>query len=161
MRVLGVDPGLDGGLAFVSSPEEVTIYPMPTLQVGRGASKTVREIDLTGLNALLNVEAFDVAYVEAVGASPQMGVSSAFAFGKGFGALLGMLAARRARVEFAQPTVWKRAMGIRTGASKDASRQRAGQVFPLHAESFLLVKSDGLAEASLIAAYGLRLEAGR
>jgi Holliday junction resolvasome RuvABC endonuclease subunit len=63
------------------------------------------------LNAVLVV-------VEAQHASPQMGVRSAFALGRAYGAVRGALAVLEPRaVVYVQPAVWRGAYGLGGGAA--------------------------------------------
>ena len=72
-----------------------------------------------------------MAAVERVTSSPQMGVTSAFCFGRGLGVVDGVIAALGWSVEYVAPRVWKKAFGIRVGAGKDDSRAKASQLLPL------------------------------
>lgn len=151
--ILGIDPGLSGALAFKGENTLVAI-DMPTVSIQRNG-KNKREIDLAGLvsdiDALGPVEH---AYVEQVGAMPGQGVSSVFSFGKSYGSILGILAAKRIPYTLVSPVRWKKALQVPAG--KDAARHRASQLLPQYAELWPLVKHDGRAEAALIAVYGER-----
>jgi crossover junction endodeoxyribonuclease RuvC len=81
-----------------------------------------------------------------------MGVSSAFAFGEGFGIVKGVLAALGIPCQLVPPAKWKRDMGL--NQSKDGSRAKAIAKWPAHAYEFKRAKDDGKAEACLIAAWG-------
>lgn len=153
MIVIGIDPGLSGALAFMGK-NTLVVIDMPTVTIQRN-SKNKREIDLAGLIA--DIDALgpaDHAYVEQVGAMPGQGVSSMFAFGKSYGSILGILAAKRIPYTLVPPVRWKKALGVPAG--KDAARHRASQLLPAYAELWPLVKHDGRAEAALIAEYGYR-----
>ena len=73
-----------------------------------------------------------------------------------------MLHALGVPFELVSPTVWKAAFGIRrtqdeTKADKKTEARRVASVaFPSHAERFKRVKDDGVAEAALLALYGLK-----
>lgn len=158
MLILGVDPGLSGALALVSDRGLERVEDMPTLALSRGG-KARREPDLVQLGAMVGGWAalgIDAAYVEQVGAMPGQGVSSMFAFGKVYGAILGVLAANCIPTHHVVPGTWKKAVGIKPGAGKDASRAKALQLWPAQGALFARVKDDGRAEASLIGLYGLR-----
>ena len=127
--VIGIDPGNKGAIAVLKeSGELVEVWDMPTLEVKVGKALKTRISP-----ALLTQEVRDVelrgdcdikcAYMEAVSSSPQMGVSSAFAFGEGFGIVKGVLAALGIPVELVPPAKWKRDMGL--NQSKDGSRAKA------------------------------------
>lgn len=155
---IGGDPGLSGALALVSERGLERVEDMPTLALTRGG-KAKREPDLVQLGLIVGGWAalgIDAAYVEQVGSMPEQGISSAFAFGKSYGALLGVLAANQIPTFTVVPAVWKKAVGIKAGAGKDASRALAKQLWPAHGAAFARVKDDGRAEAALIGWYGIR-----
>jgi crossover junction endodeoxyribonuclease RuvC len=158
MLVLGADPGLDGAIALISDKGILAINDMPTLNLARGG-KEKREPDLVELSRIIDAwstqHAIAAAYVEKVASSPQMGKSSAFAFGKGFGGLLGVIAAHFIPTVQVAPVTWKRAVGIKAGSGKDASLALVKSLWPGRADLFARAKDDGRAEACLIGWHGL------
>lgn len=109
--ILGIDPGLDGGLVWMRDDLKImAAHPMPcTFETyGKG---TKRFIDAHELVALFGRNHYDQAVIEKVSASPQMGVTSAFSFGRGYGTLMGALAARGKRTTTVAPSKWKPALG--------------------------------------------------
>jgi crossover junction endodeoxyribonuclease RuvC len=161
MRILAVDPGLSGGIAFHDpAVNTFAIFGMPVHRLTRGG-KAKSEIDATELARLIDANGpIDKALVERVGAMPGQGVTSSFAFGKGFGVCIGILAANFIPLELVAPVVWKRAMGIAAGSGKDASRARASSLLPHLAGHWSRVMDDEKAEAALLAVYGARMLAG-
>jgi crossover junction endodeoxyribonuclease RuvC len=153
--VVGIDPGLSGAVAFPAPGSEVTVFDLPTHQLVRGG-RSKREIDLAGLARLFSERAGEIrhVFVEQVGAMPGQGVSSVFAFGKAYGAVLGVVAASLLPLTLVPPRRWKRE--LRVPAAKDGARARASQLLPRAAGNWPLVKHDGRAEAALIALYGAR-----
>lgn len=103
MLILGVDPGLSGGLALLRDGSVAALHVMP---VADG------EVDGRGLAALLWPwwPGVDLAVVENVHAMPGQGVTSMFCFGRGLGVVLGVLAALGTRVVMPSPQRWKRAV---------------------------------------------------
>jgi crossover junction endodeoxyribonuclease RuvC len=77
-----------------------------------------------------------------------------FGFGRSLGVVEGVLAALNVPVTYVAPATWTKALG--KAAGKDASRQRAIELFPAMSEHFKRVKDDGRAEAALIAMWGIR-----
>lgn len=155
--VIGIDPGLDGALALLSSTGALmSVVDMPSFRIkpkGNGS----RVIDALGLARLIDawVKVYPTAeaYLEDVN-SHGMGLQSAFNFGEGYGIVKGVLAAHFIRVTLVTPARWKRAM--RVTAAKDSSRAMASGLWPNRAAEFARVKDDGRAEAALIAFYGQR-----
>lgn len=153
--VIGIDPGNKGAVAIVNaSGELVEVWDMPTLEMKVGKSTKTRISPELLAQELWNWQNVRVAYMESVASSPQMGVSSAFAFGEGFGIVKGVLAALRIPLVLVPPAKWKRDMGL--NSSKDGSRAKAIAKWPTQAGEFKRVKDDGRAEAALIAAWGAR-----
>ncbi len=161
--VLGIDPGLSGALALVSSDGDLHVWDVPTFEVVRNRRRK-REIDHAGLrDIILRASSIavkiDVAYVEKVGAFPRnregksQGVTSMFSFGSTYGCMLQLVASHFVPREDVTPQKWKVYFKLRKG--KDASRMKASELMPSFADQWPLVKHHGRAEAALIATYGL------
>lgn len=145
MIYIGIDPGLSGGIAWYSSHSGIrAAYKMPV---------TDREL-LDAVEGLLTLSGELIALLERVHASPQMGVTSAFTFGRGYGKLEMALTAARIPFDYVQPAKWQRAMGCLTKGDKNVSKARAQQLFPE------LKITHAIADALLIAEYGRRLHTG-
>lgn len=102
--VLGIDPGLQGGLAALDDEGRVVLlHVMPVVN---------GQVDAPGLAALLWQlwPGVELAVVENVHAMPGQGVTSMFTFGRGLGTILGVLAAMHAKVEMPSPQKWKKAV---------------------------------------------------
>jgi crossover junction endodeoxyribonuclease RuvC len=155
MIIAGLDPGLSGAIALLDARTGAVldVLDMPVHELARGG-KTKREIDVYRLVGMLGRDRIGHAFVELVGAMPGQGVSGVFAFGKGFGIALGVIAALGIPMTLVPPRRWKAALQV--PAAKDGARARASQLMPAAAHHWPLVKHDGRAEAALIALYGLR-----
>lgn len=150
--ILGIDPGLSGALAFLDIElGTCLVVDMPVLEVKKGAG-TAKQIDLSALAARIDEANIKHAYLERVSASPQMGVTSAFNFGLGYGAIRGILAASFVPTTLITPAEWKRALKCPT--EKDGARARASELLPRFANLWPLKKHDGRAEAAMLAYYG-------
>lgn len=150
--ILGVDPGLDGALALYNDAAgSFEVLDMPTYQIGKK-----RHLDALGLARWIdaNSEHINEVWLEYVAASSQMGVTSAFRFGEGYGILQGVFAANFLKVVSVTPPVWKRSMKV-TG-DKDECRAAAAKMFPRQSGLFARKKDDGRAEAVLIAVHAVR-----
>lgn len=156
---LGVDPGLDGGLALVSQRDGVLLEVMPTIG---------SELDFHLLAKILKDWAPDIrkAYLEHVHAMPKQGVASMFKFGKVFGGVQGVLATLGIPFELVRPQAWQKVMHQGTPASantKDRSRLAFARLFPgvnALASDRSRVPHDGMVEAALMAEYGRRMTVG-
>jgi crossover junction endodeoxyribonuclease RuvC len=121
--IVGIDPGLSGAMFFFDtggSTGEAVDLPVHVLMRG---GKAKRELDIVQLIDTLAMHRLTHAFVEQVGAMPGQGVSSTFAFGKTFGIILGVIAARSIPITLVPPIRWKRRMGVTK--SKDGCRARA------------------------------------
>jgi crossover junction endodeoxyribonuclease RuvC len=155
MAVLGLDIGLTGGIAILSEDGGlVDVMDMPVLRDGPSGRPAVNAALLAGIVARAGAAS---AYVELVGPRPGEGAVQGFSFGRARGIVEGVLAAAGIPVTFIAPAAWKRTIGIAPGkaGAKDAARSEAIRRWPAKAELFALKKSDGLAEAALIAVAGV------
>lgn len=151
--ILAIDPGAHGALAFFDADNGVLdIVDMPIVAVKRG-TKTKNEISAQMLASIVRARRVDRAVLEKVGAMPGQGVSSMFAFGRGVGAIEGVLAALQIPVDYVTPQTWQKAVNMRAG--KDGARARAAEIFPAYAQQFARAKDDGRADAALIAWWGV------
>jgi crossover junction endodeoxyribonuclease RuvC len=153
--IVGIDPGLSGSLFFMQPdhPSTGEAVDLPVHQLTRGGRKR-RELDVAGLIGILTLRRIDHAFLEQAGAMPGQGVSSVFAYGKCYGALIGILASRNIPLSLVPPARWKRALGV--PKAKDGARARASQLLPSCASQWRLKNQHGRAEAALLALYGVR-----
>jgi crossover junction endodeoxyribonuclease RuvC len=159
LTIAGVDIGNKGAIALIREDGELLeVRDMPCLDDGPSNRPAVNAPLLT---AIVSRAGASKAYVEWVGPRPTDGPAGAFAFGRARGVIEGVLAAHGVPTAFLQPQAWKRAVGIAPGkaGAKDAARAEAIRRWPAKAEWFALKKSDGRAEAALIALAGLMREA--
>ncbi len=136
--ILGIDPGLGGGLAVVGKDFSIA-WKMPETE--RDLIDTLDDAKTMGVTT---------AYLEFVRSSPQMGVVSAFQFGKGYGGLRMACIACGLRLEEVSPQKWQKEMQCRTGGDKNVSKRRAQELFPG------IKVTHAIADALLIAEYGRR-----
>jgi hypothetical protein len=143
---IGIDVGANGAIAWIDERGKVCVEKMPdTLQDLWGLM-----CDITNFpRSVLDGRKYK-AYIEQVSSSPQMGVVSAFSFGRGYGNLEMALTAAGIPFERVRPQVWQKAMGCMTKGNKNISKRKAQELFPdkkvTHAT----------ADALLIALYGSR-----
>lgn len=154
--IIGIDPGITGAIACIVDGKLLDVEDMPTFAEQRGR-RAVTTISPAGVALALNefaVAGLDIptVIIEQVHATPQMGVTSAFNFGDGFGVVRSVPLALGWPVRFVTPQTWKKAAGLT--ADKHGSRRLATERWPEHADLFRLAKHDGRAEAALIAAWG-------
>lgn len=162
--IIGIDPGVTGAWALIG-PDGTTVEDFPVTRHrslafidGGDLEHALRQVTAGGC-------AQPIAYVENVHAMPGMGVAAMFSFGVAFGSILSALRCADIRIEFVEPSVWKRWAGLvrgkdeTTAALKRRSLDRARLMFPNLKLDRL--KDHGRAEALLIAAYGQAQQARR
>ena len=154
--ILGIDPGLHGALALLDDAGRlVHVWDMPSVKEARRSTIPAPLLDNVMGEITRSVVGYDMpqAVLEKVGSMPGQGVTSMFNFGCSVGLIRGFLSAYGMTVTEVAPNIWKARMGL-TGKAKDASRTKAIELYPAHAELFKLKKHEGRAEATLIAAWG-------
>lgn len=151
--IIGIDPGQTGAIAALDRDGNLhDVWDMPVV------AKRVSAPLLADMLRPLRMVA-DVAVIEDVHSSPQMGVTSSFTFGRGLGVVEGVTLGADIPVAWVSPAKWKRALGLTS--DKGISRRRAGELWPAQSTLFAQVKDDGRAEAALIAYWFLHFGEGR
>ena len=159
---LGIDPGLKGGVAAITTAGTVVgVWPMP---VAGG------EVHAAGLADLLRSlrcrePGQDIGRVclEKVAAMPKQGVASTFHFGTGWGMVRGVCAALGLPVTLVPSTVWKKRVLLGLTHDKAGAVQFCSARWP---QTDLVlpgcrVPHDGIADALCLAEYGRLLEVVR
>lgn len=149
MIILGIDPGLNGGIAILNAGRVAAAIDIPTT-----GEKSKRRVDAGLLQRFIKQWSPDAAFIERAQAMPRQGSSSGFNYGRAVGALEAVIACSGVPLTIIEPSIWKRKLGLPGGAeNKEYARQRAIQLFP-DCEWFERKKDHGRAEAALIAYYG-------
>jgi len=148
--ILGIDPGLDGGIAILSGSHIELLETIPT-EKKTGFIK--RQVDAQKLSNILKVYHTGVypdiiCYLEGVASRPGQGVASVFSFGDTYGAIRGVLGTLNIPVYTVTPSKWKKALSV---SSKEDSLKAIKDLYPLLR---MRKKDHNLAEAILIALYG-------
>lgn len=155
MIVLGIDPGLSGGLAVVAGvPGKMRLIQaidVPTH--GEGAK---RRVHVAAALDFIQIYGVDRAVIERAQAMPDQGASSGFVYGRAVGALEACAEGLGIRLTVIESSAWKKHHGLLGGKTKEDSRQRAIMLFP-GAKGLDRKKDHNKAEACLIAAYGATL----
>ena len=154
MNILGIDPGIRGGLAIVfvgangAAPQLVDAIDIPVAGVG-----AKERVDVLAIRDWIVRHAPQHALIERAQAMPKQGASSGFKYGRAVGTLEAVIACCEIPMTIVEPAMWKRAYRL-PGKDKEAARQIALQLFPT-AHALLARKMDhGRAEGALIALYG-------
>lgn len=152
MIYIGIDPGLNGAIAFFDPDKgHLSVVDMPVVEMIRNGKKK-REVSAQMLAQFIRIgERPEVAVLERVNAMPGQGVTSVFSFGRSAGIVEGVLAALSIPTQIVTPQAWQKAAAVRGG--KDGARQRAAELFPVYAGLFVRKKDDGRADAACMAWY--------
>lgn len=160
-RILGIDPGLNGGFALLDSTGRfITAQHFPTHET-RKNGKPSTQLNGPALADQIQRLAPDHAFVEVVSSRPRQ--AGQFQFGVNCGLVHGILHALDIPFTLVAPASWKAAFGIKRqedqtkADTKSEARAKAAHWFPDHSHLFKRVKDDGVAEATLIAFYGIYL----
>lgn len=148
-KVIGIDPGFSGALAFYDGKLQNAV-DMPCHGEG-----TKRGIDCARLAELIREFDPQAVFLERVHAMPGQGVASMFRFGESFGAVRGVVGALQITIYLITPQKWKKALGL--PKEKEAARRKATEMFPKQAAIFARKMDGGRAEAALLAWYGSRI----
>jgi crossover junction endodeoxyribonuclease RuvC len=153
MRIIGIDPGLSGGIAILEDNKVKEMFDMPVMPDGK---KNKRQLNSALLAQLVkeNIKDIDdsIMVVEQVNAMPGQGVTSMFNFGQTFGAIKGICAALNLPIFFVRPAKWKKHFEL-INSSKDASRTKVIEMYPSIAEKLSKKKDVNKSDAILIARY--------
>jgi crossover junction endodeoxyribonuclease RuvC len=153
MRIIGIDPGLSGGIAILDNSKVVELFDMPVMPDGK---KNKRQLNSALLVKLIkdNIKNLGdtVMVVEQVNAMPGQGVTSMFNFGQTFGAIKGICAALGLPIFLVRPAKWKKHFEL-INSSKDSSRTKAIEMYPSISEQLSKKKDVNKSDAILIARY--------
>lgn len=151
MKIIGVDPGVTGGIALLDTEHRERlrwVIPMPVADsrvIGRDVA-----------NLLHRHQPYIVAIEDTQPMSKNGSVPS-FKLGLNTGIVIGVVQGLGFSMVRLRPAEWKKQMRL-TGKDKDASRGLATELWPTMADNWKLKNQDGLAEAALIAEAQRRLE---
>ena len=153
MRIIGIDPGLSGGIAILENNKVKELFDMPVMADGK---KNKRQLNSALLAQLVKENIKDIEntimVVEQVNAMPGQGVTSMFNFGQTFGAIKGICAALNLPIFFVRPAKWKKHFEL-INSSKDASRTKAIEMYPSFADKLSKKKDVNKSDAILIARF--------
>ena len=152
MRIIGIDPGLSGGIAVLDDLKIFDMFDMPIMYEGKKNKNQLNSAQLVNIIKKHIVSGNTFVIVEQVSAMPGQGVTSMFNFGQTFGSIKGICAALNLPIFYVRPTKWKKHFEL-INSSKDASRTKAIEMYP-HISPRLSRKKDvNKADAILIARY--------
>ena len=153
MIIIGIDPGLSGGIAVIDNNKVIDLFDMPVMADGKKNKKQLNSALLAKLIKEKTLNSSESAViVEQVNAMPGQGVTSMFNFGQTFGAIKGICATLELPIFFVRPSKWKKHFEL-INSSKDASRTKAIEMYPHLAEKLSKKKDVNKSDAILIARF--------
>lgn len=159
MIVSGLDPGKNGALVTLFEDGSTVVNRVPLAVVHKAGRKHPSEVpdwqrwaDEWRLSIAMACP--DVLVIEQVGAWSGQGVTSAFNFGRVLGFADALVRYSGVPVHWAPPNVWKQRMGL-SGIKVD-SLAEAKRLLPSLEPELRRKKDDGVAEAGLLAYYGIK-----
>ena len=152
---VGIDPGVGGGMAVIDEFVDHDLQDRVGITCLKFKDATEADISNFVLSSVTTSDCEKFALIEKVSSSPQMGVVSAFTFGRSYGFLRGMLIAHGIPFEEVRPQLWQKSLGCLTKGDKNISKARAQQLFP--AEKITHANADAI----LIAEHCRRTHPGR
>src|SRR5215467_2727350 len=109
--ILGIDPGITGGIASLWPDGLIDAYDIPTVDGAVNVDALVRRV---------RAHAPRLAVIEKAQAMPKQGVVSVFKYGCAFGALCAATAVLEIPTHLVSPRKWKTYFGL--DADKERSR---------------------------------------
>lgn len=140
MVIGAIDPGKKGGWAIYDTGRHKPLVMAGRLDFDDPISLYIQFDDLS----------VEEVIIERAQASKQMGSSSAFEYGRGFGrveAVLSLLSARPT-IYYCAPSWWKAKLSVPT--DKEKAVKKAIDIIPGLAKFVKLKSDDGVAEAALM-----------
>lgn len=155
--ILGIDPGLQGGIGIVNHIGEfVSVIEIPVIKGVKGKSKS--QYNMAQMAEILRSlqrgeeKQISMVYVEQVHSLPAQGIASSFTFGVGFGMVQGQLAALQISYTLVTPQRWQKGL-FKDLPGKDPKQK--GQLFVSQRFPELKIKKS-LIDAFLIAYWGYK-----
>jgi crossover junction endodeoxyribonuclease RuvC len=153
MKILGTDPGVNGGLAIVLVNGNSMAQLIDAIDIPTTGTKAKQRVDVLALRTWVQLHQPQHAYIERGQAMPRQGASSGFKYGRAIGAIEAAIVCCEIPMTIIEPSMWKKFHALR-GGDKETSRQRALQLFPAAHALFARKMDHGPAEAALIALSG-------
>lgn len=165
MRIIGIDPGINGGAFYFDTNKEQTdkemfLNDLPLFESYRFVSKG-SQIDGNAFYDWLCDMCADLVVIEKPFLTGAEGGQSALTIGSNYGRLLAALDFHPIPYAEVPPKVWQRALGLKGGSRKEikqSAQKLAVQLFS--SAPFLKGKEkkphDGLTDAACIALYGFQ-----
>jgi len=153
MIIIGIDPGITGGISILKNKKVLEVFDTPTMIDGKKNKRQVNGSQITNIiKEQLKIDNEIMVAVEHVNAMPGQGVTSMFNFGQSFGVIKGICAALSLPIFFVRPTKWKKHFNL-IKTNKEASRTKVIEIYPEISSKLSRKKDSNKADAILIARY--------
>ena len=153
MKIIGIDPGLNGAVAVMQDKKVINIYDMPVMAEGKKNKRQLNSSQLVNIiKENIHEDEETIVVVEQVNAMPGQGVTSMFNFGQTFGAIKGVCAALKLPIFFVRPSKWKKHFEL-INSSKDASRTKVIEMYPTLSGQLAKKRDVNKSDAILIAKF--------
>lgn len=170
MIVLGIDPGLSGGLALVAGSPGQRLRLIDAMDVPVHGDAAKRRVNVGAVLDFIQRNAPDRGLIERAQLIPDQNISAGGIYMRAVGALEACVEGLGVPLLIIESSAWKKYHGLSrkslpeglsrtqaTAAFKENSRQRAILLFAGNHRLFDRKKDHNRAEAALIAAYGATL----
>lgn len=154
MATVGIDPGRNGGMAFVSRTELLEVKPLPYRH---------DRLDVFAVRAILNSWKFDQIVLEEVSTHFAASRSSSFSFGMTFGEIYALLRLETVPLILVRPQEWQKTVLGKNALKanpKDRALKFATNIWPI--QNWHVGRQsnphDGQVDAALIGFYGELLD---
>lgn len=124
--VLGIDPGVRGGLALLRPDGSISFMQGFYPEMAETDFMSLLFLAVSGLRQLRSREVF----MEKVGYLPGDGGQGAFTFGKVYGLLRGALLAHGLKLTDVYPQAWQARMECLSRGNKNVTKNKAILLFP-------------------------------
>ncbi len=160
VRILGIDPGFEGGMVLLDGMVVAEMATTPT-QPGANGNNEYDKKEILDLLWRWKPEMVVLEYQQSM---PKQGVVSTFKIGEGYGMWQGIFAAMQTRLEIVHPRTWQKVMfeDMAKQDTKAASAIVAARLWPgvdWRRTPKCKAPHDGLTDAACIAEYGRRKKA--
>lgn len=160
--VIGIDPGLTGGIAVLLDGNPVYTVVMPVIGNVLDLPRLIQHLRFPPGDMKLFAPPLPAVYLERAQPMPKQGSVSTFKFGRTMGQIEGVVTALGLPLVLVPPQRWQKVMhaGIeRTLGPKERSAMAVARLYPhldLRASPRCRKAHEGLVDALLLGAWGAR-----
>jgi hypothetical protein len=161
-KVVGVDPGKDGGICLMDNFEVIELFPIPRIKSNVDYKQLAKDLEFC------KEYGAEIFYIEEVHSLGMSGKKSNFSFGEIFGVKQGMFSMAKYPYDFVQPKEWqgviwsnidkvysnKKKKTVDTKATSESAALRLYPEVDFKKSERATKNHDGLIDSALVARYG-------